>query len=147
MQDTIDLNRCGGVESPTRRLDWDGPEARICSALSLPRHLPLPRVEEETLFDYFRYLEEALSFPFVAQICQDDGHPRKTMLASRHHTITVLSLLNPAKRRTEATAGLLCVARKGGIILEVPLAEVEVEDDAPNHRLIDDYWYWFWNCQ
>ena len=29
--------------------------------------------------------------------------------------------------------------------IDVPLVDVELNENAPNYRLIEDYWYWFWN--
>ena len=161
MQDSVGSMFRGGMElsisdgpgvssenqTTSLSLDVSDPEAGVRSALRLAHSAPLPRVDEDTLLDYYRYLKDALSFPFVAQVCQDTGLVGKQVLDGRRHTITVLGLLNPARRRSETSAGLLCIGRKGGLVLEVPLAELEVEADDRNHRLLEDYWYWFWNCQ
>jgi hypothetical protein len=40
---------------------------------------------------------------------------------------------------------LLCRVIKGVREEEVPLVDLEVEENHPNFRLLEDYWYWIWN--
>lgn len=41
--------------------------------------------------------------------------------------------------------GLLCEARSGGRLIEVPLADCEAKKGSANWQLLKDYAYWFWN--
>ena len=62
-----------------------------------------------------------------ASIPKADLPPRN--LDDRHHDATVV----------------LCKTRKGKYEINLPLIELDVPDDSPNFRFIEDYWYWFWN--
>ena len=41
--------------------------------------------------------------------------------------------------------GLLCQAKAGGRVSDVPLAECEAKKGTANRQLLKDYAYWFWN--
>jgi len=41
--------------------------------------------------------------------------------------------------------GLLCTARHGQQVIDLPLVDLEVADGDPNNQVLEDYWYWFWN--
>jgi hypothetical protein len=115
-------------------------EDRIRQVLGLAAGEPLPSVSEHWLHRYYDYLAARLSFPFGA----DYGEEIEP-LERFTHTVTVVRLLDPREYPGTATSGLLCRALLGRHEVVVRLAEVEVGDRSVNRRLIDDYWYWFWN--
>jgi hypothetical protein len=57
----------------------------------------------------------------------------------------VVSLLNPEEHEGHEEHGILCRVLYGTEQIEVPLANVEVNEDSINFQLVEDYWYWFWN--
>jgi hypothetical protein len=120
----------------------DEREEAIRSIFGLRHPAALPRVDEDSLLTYYLHLTEALSFPLAALIDRDPG-----LHESRHHTVTVFSLINPARVHIAKSAGLRCVARKGKMVLEVPLARLWVPEDDPSHRLIRHYRYWLRRCR
>lgn len=120
----------------------DEREERIRHALGARCGATLPPVDEDSLLDYYHHLAGNLSFPFGAQFYRDEE-----TTGGKDHKVTVLTLLSPAKGCTKISAGLICIARKGTFVIEVPLAELAVLEGGANHRLAEDYWYWFWNWQ
>jgi hypothetical protein len=60
--------------------------------------------------------------------------------------VAVIGLVDPVNGSTDTLSGLLCTARLGDQEIELPLAELKLEEGG-NHRLIEDYWYWLWNWQ
>ena len=60
-------------------------------------------------------------------------------------TATVVGLLDPAKNLDCESLGLVCHAHQGRRKIELSLADLEVDEDGPNHELVEGYWYWFWN--
>jgi hypothetical protein len=119
--------------------DLNDQEGRIRAALGLAWG-PLPDVQTKWLHRYYRYLTENLSLPFDAEYAEDVAGYRQVV-----SPITVIALLHPDAHGRHEDFGLLCRAKRGQQIIEVPLADVELADNSPNSRLIDDYWYWFWN--
>jgi hypothetical protein len=118
-----------------------GPEQtdRIAEALGLTTG-GLPKVDEETLFRYYRYLTARLSFPFTAHYLK----PRSS-LEEVEHRCTVLELLDPVNDICDEFDGIFCKTRKGKYEINLPLTELRVSENSPNYQLIEDYWYWFWN--
>ncbi len=57
----------------------------------------------------------------------------------------MVAFLHPDEHAKHEEFGLLCRARRGAKEIELPLADVELKEDAPNYRLVEDYWHWFWN--
>jgi hypothetical protein len=82
-----------------------------------------------------------LSFPFKAD------HYAETEPLVFDHAVTVVGLLDPEKHPLDVSCSLLCTAFVRGHPVKLPLAELKPDDNSINRRLIDDYWYWFWNCQ
>ena len=121
-------------------LDAGDQEERIRAALGIAWG-PLPDVQTKWLRRYYEYLNERLSLPFRAEYAEDLVGFRQ-----RISTVTVESLIPPDDNGRNEQHGLLCRVRRGGQPLVVPLADVELADHSSNSRLIDDYWYWFWNC-
>jgi len=97
---------------------------------------PVPDVDEESLLAYWRHLSQNLAFPFEAMHCPEDG---------AENPVAVIRLSDPDESECDEFYGLLCEARLGKRQVVVPLGEIEVKEGKPNHQLIEDYSYWFWN--
>ena len=115
------------------------PEDRIRAVLGVSDG-PLPEVRNETLQRYYAYLTTHLSLPFQVR------HPEPIGLHEEIvRTVRVVGILDPSKVLDGESLGIVCKARQGKRRIELSLADLEVEEDDPNHQLIEDYWYWFWN--
>lgn len=117
----------------------DQQKHRILVALGNNGHDP-PMVDEDTLFSYFEFLSENLSFPFKA----DYPEPAELSEDSQYEC-TAQGLLDPSKYVGDPFDGILCKTMKAGIEVNLPLHELHIAHDSPNFQLIEDYWYWFWN--
>jgi hypothetical protein len=82
------------------------PKNRIIEALGSGSHIP--RVDEEPLSRYYKYLTEHLCFPFIA-------HFPKPMNSEEEDEFrcTVLELLDPAKHLGDGFDGIFCKTSKG----------------------------------
>ena len=100
----------------------------------------IPRVHEEPLSRYYRYLTAHLSFPFLAHYPK----PVNSEEEDEFHC-TVLDLFDPAKHLGDEFDGIFCKIRKGKYELNLPLIDLYLPEDSFSFQLIDDYWYWFWN--
>lgn len=129
------------VEEFTRSPERDEREEQLRAVFRIPQGTSLPRVDEESLLDYHHYLAGRLSLPFVASFHYGEG-PHQ----NGDHEATVLELLRP-KHHTATTSGLICLARKGSLVLEVPLAQLRAREEGPNHWLVEGYRHWIQNCQ
>ena len=116
-------------------------EGRILTALGLLRG-PLPHAVTQWLIRYYDYLAAHLSMPFEARCPEDAG-----VIRPWTSNVTVVELLTPSDHLARDGTGLKCKALRGGEATEIPLVDLEVENDRPNAQLIEDYWYWFWNWQ
>ena len=112
---------------------------RILAALGLAAD-SLPKVNEDTLARYYAYLSANLSLPFTAYYPQ----PMNAQEKSQFRCI-VLDLLDPAQHLGDEFDGIFCRTRKGNIVVNLPLIELEVPSDSADFQLIEDYSYWFWN--
>jgi len=112
-------------------------EDRIREALGVPRGA-LPKVSAPWLHKYFRHLDMELELPFTAKTTGRVGF-------SRSDDVAVVALIDPATHPAAAEEGLLCLVDDGERQAEVPLQDVVVDADHPNHQSLEDYWYWFWN--
>ncbi len=133
-------------------VDWTRPTAvveepssserrrrRILAALGLASG-PLPRVDDDTLSRYYRYLSANLPLPFTAY------YPRpKDAKEEIEFRCTVLELLDPALHLGDAFDGIFCKTRKGEYEINLPLIELDSPQNSLTFQLIDDFWYWFWN--
>jgi hypothetical protein len=115
-------------------------EDRIRSVFHLGPKDRLPLVRQNTLRDYRTYLATVLSFPFRASHCEEmeplvlDG------------SVIATSFCDPVRTPLNSAKGILCevIFRTAA---RLPLALLKVDPRNPNCRVIDDYWYWFWNCR
>jgi hypothetical protein len=111
---------------------------RIIEALGAVRHIP--RVDDESLSRYYKYLTEHLGFPFSAHF------PKPTTSQEEEEfRCTVLELLDPAKYLGDGFDGIFCKTRKGKYELNLPLIELYMPENSFRFQLIEDYWHWFWN--
>ena len=128
------------IEQPThiktKPLSPDDQDDRVKLILGATGDDPVPDVNEEMLLAYWRYLSKNLVVPFEAKHCPEDGP---------ENAVTVTRLSDPEEYDCDAFYGLLCEAKLQGRQIIVPLGEIEVRKGKPNHQLIDDYLYWFWN--
>ena len=133
------------IEQPTAivtmPLSSDDQDDRIRIVMGLTHDDLVPDVDEATLLTYYRYLIENLSFPFDAE------YHEETADGFIVHSVQVLGLLDPDEFECDEFYGLFCEAREGRRNLDVPLCEVEAKKKDPNHQLLSDYSYWFWNWQ
>ena len=111
---------------------------RIIAAVGSVGHIP--RVGEESVSRYYKYLTEHLRFPFIA-------HFPKPMNSEEENEFrcTVLALLDPAKHLGDGFDGIFCNIRKGIYEITLPLIELCLPEDSFSLQLIDDYWYWLCN--
>ena len=110
---------------------------RIVEALGSVGHIP--RVGEESLARYYKYLTARLSLPFTAYYPE----PANTLEEVLHGCV-VVELLDPVNDICDEFGGILCKTRKGTCEINLPLIELEIPHDSPNFQFIDDYWFWFW---
>jgi len=100
----------------------------------------IPRVQEEPLFRYYKYLTEHLGFPFIAHF------PKPMNLQEEDDFCCIaLMLLDPAKHLGGGFDGILCKTRKGTYEITLPLFDLYLPEDSFGFQLIDDYWFWLWN--
>jgi len=112
-------------------------EDRIRAVFGLPSQAPLPKVSKETLLQYHDYLLGRLSFPFQALYTETTPPVRQI--------IRYVSVIGLSESRTRRNYGLFCKVELDDAVVELPLSELAVKEDAPNRQLIDDYLYWLWN--
>ena len=100
----------------------------------------LPRVDEDSLARYYRYLAARLPLPFAAYY-PEPMNPRER---TEFHC-SVEELLDPAQHLGDEFDGIYCRVRKGDFTVNLPLIELHAPADSVQSQLIEDYWYWFWN--
>ena len=135
-QNQSGLSEITFVSGPATTEDRD---SRIRVALGLARGF-LPRVRLRWLYNYYEHLASRLQLPFQARYAGDlrQQQPSASL-------VTVVGLVDPGADPDRESSGLLCKARTGEEADELPLADLEFEENSPNYQLIEDYWYWFWN--
>jgi hypothetical protein len=126
--------------SPSERKQADDQEQRVRAALGLEKG-PLPKVAIQWLRKYHAHLAGKLSLPFRAQHNEETG----LFGQAAYSEVEVVALVDPDKSATDEYHGLVCKVRKADREMEVPLVDLEVDEENPNFRLIEDYWYWIWN--
>lgn len=115
-------------------LTEDDQDDRVRIALGLTGDDPLPNVNEETLARYNAYLADHLAFPFEANVAPEHGASFR---------LTVVGLFDAEDY--DEMCGIICQGRVGKREMDVPLADLEINEKTPNGRLIRDYGYWLWN--
>ncbi len=103
----------------------------------------LPRVGLDSLRQLHDYLAEHLPFPFEGRLSQPIGPHRDTK-----SPLSVIRLLDPRREYSpEEMNGLICKAEQTGARIELPLDRIDVAEDSPIHRLLEDYRIWLSCCQ
>jgi hypothetical protein len=114
-------------------------QERIAAALG-PASGLVPKVDDETLRRYYKYLSENLTFPFTVH------YPEPTNSREEFQfRCTVLELLDPSEQLGDMFDGIFCATRKGMYEINLPLNELKVAHDSPNFDLIEDFRCWFWH--
>lgn len=119
---------------PVHNRELASQEARVRAALGLSAG-PLPAVGRRWLEKYYDHLAGRLSFPFEARYAEQ----------SNSFSVTVSALLAPNHHALDEYAGLVCQTTLGAQDREIPLVDLEIDEDHPNFQLLEDYWYWVWN--
>jgi len=112
----------------SRPLSEEDEEDRTRIALGLTSDDPLPEVERETLL-----VAQRLTFPFT-------GEWSEGFLGSETYLVQVTGLLGPDEG--DEVSGLLCLARRGMERVELPLAEIEVDEESPHRPWLESYAAW-----
>jgi hypothetical protein len=115
----------------------DDDQGRIRAVFGLSDHAPIPKVSNETLLVYRDFLLANLSFPFEALYAETTPPVRRLF-----RCVAVVGLSDTVPHRLQT---LLCRVRNGSQEVEIPLAELGIREDNPNHRLVDDFAHWYWN--
>jgi hypothetical protein len=110
---------------------------RIIEALGAAN---IPKVHDEPLSRYYKYLTEHLCFPFIAHFPKP-----ATFQEEEEFRCTVVELLDPVKHMGDGIDGIFSKTSKGKYEINVPLIDLYLPEDSFGFQLIDDYWYWFWN--
>jgi hypothetical protein len=126
--------RCLAVSSPDIRQT-----ERIMAVFGPTADRP-PKVSEDTLAQYHKYLSANLSLPFTAYYPQPMNAQEKT-----EFRCAVLDLLDPTQYLGDEFDGICCRTRKGNFEVNLPLIELHMPENSPNVQWIEDYWFWFWN--
>jgi hypothetical protein len=124
----------------TQLLATQDQEARIRAVLGLSRG-PLPKVNAEWLRKYHRFLAAELTFPFQARYSEEISANREPFVSE----VEVFALVHPDEMPEIERTALLCRVLRDVQEEEVPLVDLEVDEDHPNSQLLEDYWYWIWN--
>jgi hypothetical protein len=141
-QDDIEPDLGGplSIEQPTNiitpPLSMDDQDDRIRSVFGLTSDDPLPEESDESELTYFNYLKANLAFPFAAQF----HDPVK----DRRREVTVVGMCDSFS--VDEGFGVMCEVLDGGEKTEMPVSELEVQQDNPNYQMVDDYITWFVNA-
>ncbi len=112
-------------------------DSRIRRVFELAEGVPIPPVSQSSLLKYREFLEASLSFPFQALHSETKAPVRRLF-----RCVQELGL-SPATSRRAST--VMARVNNAHGETEIPLDELGVRDDDPNHQLLDDFAYWFWN--
>ena len=125
------------IEQPTslitRPLSPDNFQDRLRIIFGLTSDDAVPTAGEETLQRYCDYLAARLSFPFDAFWLDNDDMPE----------VTVLGMREPSP--IDESQGIMVRVRSAEQEADCPLAELEVDEDAPNRDVLEDYADWAWS--
>jgi len=118
-----------------RPLSEDDQEDRIRMVFGLTSDDALPAMSDETERQYLDYLQAHLKFPFNASYCSDQTDFYEN---ARHGEVVGFASPSPI----DVIYGIMCEVRRGQETDVVPLENLELDDDDPNCRYLDDYEYW-----
>jgi hypothetical protein len=123
----------------TRPLSMDDHDDRIRMVFGLTSDDALPKDDEKTQQQFLDYLKNHLSFPFKA-----DYLPSTSIGPSESGVVTVLGFAETPLNRE---VGIVCEARSGKDEFQVPLAGLQVNEDDPNAKFVEDYTDWLWDAE
>ena len=118
--------------------DW---EDRICAVFGLPGGDPLPHRNDASDQTYYDYLKAHLCFPFAARFV-DESIPSRE---GRVGAVTVLEMAEELP--TDDCYGAMCQVRDGDCLREVPLTELNIEEEGLNQQIIEDYTQWLYSAE
>lgn len=132
------------MEQPTklalRLLSSDDPEDRIRMIFGLTSDDPLPQSSEKTQQQYMEYLEAYLLFPFKA-----DYSAASLPGPDTGEDVTVIGFASQSP--IDPDDGIVCQVEKGRDAFDVPLSQIQVDEDDPNIQYVEDYTYWLWELK
>lgn len=127
------------MEQPTRLvirpLDADNQVDRIRMVFGLTSDDPLPAVDDQTQRQYVDCLKARLAIPFEIAYwanLSDYSHGRKR--------VRVVGL------GFDSMTGAMCEVRFKDETEQIPLVNVDLEEDHPNCQLVEDYKSWVWSA-
>ena len=123
----------------THPLSADNPEDRIRMVFGLTSDDPLPRADNQTQRRYLEYLKAHLAFPIKA-----DYWPATVLAPEASEKVVLVGF---ADSPVDPAEGIVCEARKGQSVFQVPLSNVHVNEDDPSFQYVEDYTYWLWEVQ
>lgn len=132
---------CAGRPFPLSSPGEFDREQRILRALGA-RNTIIPRVDEATLFTYFRYLMANLSLPLAASY----SRPADAREQADSRCVLV-ELIDPRKHDGSAVDGIFGKVRSGDREAIEPLIDLYMPEESSDFQIVDDYWFWFWNWQ
>jgi len=131
------------MEQPTalviKALSGDDQDDRIRMVFGLTSDDPLPAMTDEAQQQYLDYLKVHLAFPFDAVYWSE-----LTEYSSANIHAEVIGF---ASSSIDPVRGLLCEVRHEQGTEQVPLSNLELDEDDVNCRYVDDYTYWLEDLQ
>ena len=110
---------------------------RIRAILGVRQGASLPAIGAETLRKYYQFLLSQMTLP-----CEASYSPNT---ANTIYPVTVVGLIDPATAPPGDRDELYCSVYYRNELDVLPLVDIEVAEDSPNFRLLEDYWFWSWN--
>jgi len=120
----------------TRPLSEEEAEDRVRMVFGITSDDVLPKPDEQTQRQFLDYLKAHLSFPFKA-----DYAAASVLGSGTSEAVQVLGFADPP---IDPSEGIVCVARKGKHEFQAPLSNIQVHEDDPNFRHVEDYTFWLW---
>jgi hypothetical protein len=112
-------------------------EGRIRGIFDLPDGAALPRVTMRSLSRYHADLARKLAFPFQAMFA-DTRYPVRLV---RYVTVVGLEPVGGS-----ASQRIHCRVEGTAHVKRLPLVDLGLQDDDPNHQMVEDFAYWFLNA-
>lgn len=123
------------VNLVVRPLSEDDREDRIRMVFGLTSDDVLPALSDETERQYLDYLQAHLKFPFNASY---SFYQTDFSEDAKHGEVVGFASPMPI----DVIYGIRCEVRRGQETELVPLENLELDDDDPNCRYVDDYEHW-----
>jgi hypothetical protein len=128
------------IEQPTNiitpPLSMDNQDDRIRAVFGLTTDDPLPEDTRDSQQTYFTHLKAHLKFLFAARF--NDQAQR------RMRNVMVVGMCDEFP--VDESYGVMCNVMSRDEKAEIPLSELEVDEEDRNYQTVDDYTYWFVNA-